>query len=279
MTAFYIHWNPSLELFSVAGVPLRYYGFLFMIGVLLSIYVLYLIFKKESIPAGHLEKLFYGGMFGGLLGARLGHCLIYEPGYFLSRPLEMLFPIAISPGGDITFIGYQGLASHGGTLSLLLVFLIFSRWAKIPLLKTLDMVAVVGPLGAGFIRLGNLMNSEIIGKITTAPWAFIFEQVDQQPRHPAQLYEAIAYLGIFCLNFFLYKKRNAITQPGLLFGTSTALVFTARFVLEFVKENQTSAEQEMLFNMGQWLSIPFILLGLGFILRANIKQKNTSLAL
>jgi prolipoprotein diacylglyceryl transferase len=205
-------------------------------------------------------------MIGILVGARLGHCLFYEPSYYLSHPLEMILPVTFPPDGGIKFSGYQGLASHGGILGLLIGLYIYSRKTKHPMIDTLDLIAVVAGLCFGFIRLGNFMNSEIIGTPTTLTWGVIFERVDNIPRHPAQLYEAVSYFIIFTIMMLLYKKMRARLKNGFLFGLATVLFFTARFLIEFVKENQVGFEEKMTFNMGQLLSIPFILTGIGFMI-------------
>jgi|WetSurSiteA1Bulk_404760.scaffolds.fasta_scaffold00405_7 phosphatidylglycerol---prolipoprotein diacylglyceryl transferase len=262
----YINWNADPEIINVLGISIRYYGLLFVSGLILCIFILGWIYKRENIPSEHLEKLSIYGMIGILIGARLGHCLFYEPSYYLSHPLEMILPITFPPEGGIKFSGYQGLASHGGVLGLLIALYIYSRKTKHSMIDTIDLIAVVAGLSFGFIRLGNFMNSEIIGMPTTKPWGVIFERVDNIPRHPAQLYEAISYFIIFTIMMLLYKKMRARLKNGFLFGLGTVLFFTARFVIEFVKENQVGFEDRMALNMGQLLSLPFIAMGIGFII-------------
>lgn len=266
MAQTYIHWNVDPEILNLFGFSLRYYGVLFVGGLILCLYILEWMFKQENISAAKLEKLSIYGMIGIFAGARLGHCLFYEPSYFLSHPLEIVLPIQPLPGGGYKFSGYRGLASHGGTLGLILALLFYSRATKESLLKTIDLIAVVAPLGSCFIRLANLMNSEIIGVPTKLPWAFIFLREDSLPRHPAQLYEAISYLAIFGLMFWLYKTKRHKLQNGFFFGLVIALIFTARFFIEFIKERQVAFEEQMQLDMGQLLSIPFILIGLGFLI-------------
>jgi prolipoprotein diacylglyceryl transferase len=212
-------------------------------------------------------------MVGILIGARLGHCLFYEPSYYLSHPLEMILPITFPPEGGIKFSGYRGLASHGGVLGLLIALYIYSRKTKHSMIDTLDLIAVVAGLSFGFIRLGNFMNSEIIGMPTSKPWGVIFERVDNVPRHPAQLYEAISYFFIFAIMMLLHKKMRTKLKNGFLFGLGTVLFFTARFVIEFVKENQVGFEDGMALNMGQLLSLPFIAVGIGFIIYGLMKTR------
>lgn len=271
----YINWNPDPEIVNVFGISIRYYGLLFAGGLVLSVLVLGWIFKKENIPQGDLEKLTIYAVIGIIVGARLGHCLFYEPSYFLAHPLEMILPIRFLAEGGIKFTGYQGLASHGGALGLIIALFFYSKKTGHSILSMIDLIAVVGALTGGFIRMGNLMNSEIIGQPTTAPWAFIFEQVDSIPRHPAQLYEAISYFLIFAIMIKLYKSYRTKFQNGFFFGLALILVFIARIMIEFLKENQVDFEEGMILNMGQILSIPYIIVGIGFIIFSLIKEKRS----
>jgi prolipoprotein diacylglyceryl transferase len=272
----YIHWNTDPEIINILGISIRYYGLLFVSGLILCIYVLGWIYKRENIPSENLEKLTVYGMIGIIAGARLGHCLFYEPSYYLLHPLEMILPITFPPDGGIKFTGYQGLASHGGVIASLIAIYFYSRKTKHAMIDTLDLIAVASGIFFGFIRLGNFMNSEIIGMPTTKPWGVIFERVDNLPRHPAQLYEAISYFIIFAAMMILYKKRRERFKNGIFFGLGSVLYSTARFVLEFVKEDQVGFEKGMTFNMGQLLSIPFILVGIGFMIYGIRKTKSSS---
>ena len=272
----YIHWSPDPEIINILGISIRYYGLLFVSGIILSIYILGWIFKREKIPPEHLEKLSIYGMIGIIAGARLGHCLFYEPSYYLSRPLEMILPVTFPPEGGIKFIGYQGLASHGGVLGLLIALYFYSRKTKHAMMDTFDLIAVVSGVSFGFIRLGNFMNSEIIGIPTSKSWGVIFENVDNLPRHPAQLYEAISYFIISAIMMFLYIKMRDKLKNGFFFGLGSVLFFTARILIEFVKENQVGFEDKMTFNMGQLLSLPYIIVGIGFIVYGLWKTKKLS---
>lgn len=269
----YIRWNIDPEIFNLFGIPVRYYGLLFASGLVGCWYVIKYIFEKESIPQQFLDKLFLYGVMGIFIGARLGHCLFYEPSYFLQHPLEIFIPFQQQPGGGYHFTGYQGLASHGGTIGLALAIFFFSKKSGISLLKILDIVGIVAPLGAMFIRLANLMNSEILGIQTNLPWAFIFSREDNYPRHPAQLYEAICYAIFFLILIRLYLKRIFPLQTGLLLGLSIVLIFTARFFIEFIKEKQVAFEQQMQLDMGQLLSIPFVIIGAGLMYYGFQKKK------
>jgi phosphatidylglycerol:prolipoprotein diacylglycerol transferase len=272
----YIHWNVNPEIINIFGISIRYYGLLFVGGLILSIYILGKIFKLENIPPEYLEKLSIYGMIGIIVGARLGHCLFYEPSYYLAHPIEMLLPFQQQPGGGYKFSGYQGLASHGGAIGVIIALIIYTRKTKQSMLKTIDLGSIVAPLAGCFIRLGNLMNSEIIGLPTTKPWAFVFVRVDNIPRHPAQLYEAIAYFLIFLIMLLLYKKWREKLQNGFFFGLTLTLVFVARFLIEFIKENQVGFEENLTINMGQILSIPYILVGIAFMIYGFIKSSRLS---
>ncbi|HAC26084.1 MAG TPA: prolipoprotein diacylglyceryl transferase [Cytophagales bacterium] len=273
MTLGFIRWNIDPEIANILGFSWRYYGTLFVTGILLCIAVLKWIFKRENIALENLDTLTIYGVFGIFAGARLGHCLFYEPAYYFTHPLEMLLPIQVTADGGIQFTGYLGLASHGGALGLILALVFYSRKTGQSLLATIDLIAVVAALGATFIRLANLMNSEIIGMPTTMPWAFIFERVDSVPRHPAQLYEAILYLLIFGIMLLLYTTRREKLKKGFFFGLVLVLIFTARFFVEFVKEDQVAFEDGMILNMGQLLSLPYIFTGMGFLVY-SLMQNN-----
>lgn len=258
----FIRWN--MDPVIIDGFPWGYYNLLFVGGLFLCACIVKKLFGKDNISEEIYYKLVYYCLAGIVVGARLGHCLFYEPEYYLHHPLQMILPFTFDDG-HFVFTGYRGLASHGGTLGLMLALFLFSRKTKMSIVKTLDYIAIAAPLGAFFIRIGNLMNSEIIGKETDVPWAFVFERVDFIPRHPAQLYEAIAYLFIFFLVSYLYMRRKKALKNGFLFGLVLTLIFLFRFFIEFLKERQVDFENTMPLDMGQLLSIPFILIGFYFI--------------
>jgi len=269
----YINWNINPEIINLFGISIRYYGILFVGGLVLCLYILKGIFKNENIPLVFLDRLSIYGILGIFLGARLGHCLFYEPSYFFNHPLEIILPIQPLIGGGYKFIGYQGLASHGGSIGLIIALILYSKKTNESIIKTLDLIAIVAPLGACFIRLANLMNSEIIGIPTMVPWAFIFVREDNLPRHPAQLYEAIVYLTIFGLMYYLYRTKREKLQNGFFFGLVITLIFVARFFIEFIKEKQVPFEKQMQLDMGQLLSVPFIIVGIVFIVYGLVKTK------
>ena len=208
------------------------------------------------------------------MGARLGHCIFYEPRVYLTSIdgiISMLLPIHRIDGAW-RFTGYEGLASHGGTLGLMLALWLYVRKTGVKLLTVLDNIAIVTPICACAIRIGNLMNSEIIGKPTDLPWAFVFDSVDSLPRHPGQLYEALCYALFFFVGWFFYRHRPQRVGSGFFFGLCILLIFTARIFIEYTKENQVGFEDGMLFNMGQLLSVPFVLLGAYCVVRALRKE-------
>lgn len=268
-----IVWDPNPELFNLFGFPIRWYGLLWGVGIFLAYLIVRQEFRDRKIEDKKFDPLFFYCFFGILIGARLGHCLFYQPEYYLSRPLEMILPIQVLPDGSWKWSGYQGLASHGGTLGLIIALWLYVRKTKLNFMDVLDMIAVATCITACFIRLANLMNSEIIGKPTDVPWAFIFTSVDNIPRHPAQLYEAIAYFIFFLIIIFIYKYYGTKVHRGFFFGLCLTLIFTFRLFIEFLKENQVSFEEGMNFNMGQWLSIPFVILGVTCILMGKRLDK------
>ena len=264
----FIHWNVDPEIVKVFGISIRYNGILFVGGIVLALFILEKMAKREGFTQKEWDKLTLYGLIGIIAGARLGQYLFYEPSLLITHPLEVILPIEQLPDGHYHFIGYQGLASHGGALGLILALALFTYQTKRNLWVTLDLVAVVTPIAGFFIRMANLMNSEIYGKKTDVPWAFIFERVDQSPRHPSQIYEGLSYLTIFALNMYLYKKMRAKVGSGFFFGLTIVLIFIARFFIEFLKAPQEAFERNMSLDMGQWLSIPFVLIGLYLIWRS-----------
>ncbi len=267
METTFIHWSIDPEIFNLLGlISIRYYSLFFFSGLALAYLLVKKYFIEEKIPIENLDKLALYVFIGTLLGARLGHCLFYEPGYFLKHPLEILLPFRDIPGEGFTFTGFQGLASHGGAIGVLIAIIIYCKKTNTKLLWIFDRVAVAVPLTGAFIRLGNLMNSEILGEPTNSSWGFIFTMVDNVPRHPAQLYEAIIYLIIFGFLFFMFRKFGKIKQEGFFFGIFLTLLFSARIFVEFFKENQVGFEENLFLNMGQFLSLPFVIAGIILII-------------
>ena len=278
----FITWNPSLTI-----GPFRWYSLCWLIGLALAFFVVKKLYKEQNIKDEYFDPLFVYCFLGILIGARLGHCLFYQPDYFLTSGkgfIEMLLPIHFLADGGWKFTGYEGLASHGGTLGLMIALWLYVRKTKLSIWTVLDNIAIATGTTACFIRLGNLMNSEIIGKVTDVPWAFIFERVDLMPRHPGQLYEAIAYAILFVIMWAIYKRNSQQPSPnaqhpspntqhptvgtGWYFGFCLTYIFTFRFFIEYTKEIQEAFEATLPFDMGQILSIPFIIIGVVCMLRA-----------
>lgn len=265
MLSLFIDWNIDPEILKIGGFSLRYYGVLFVLGFVLGYQVEKRMFKSEGINLVWLDKLLIYVAIATIVGARLGHCLFYDWAYFSQHPLEIILPFRFQP--ELKYIGYQGLASHGAAIGIIAALWYYSKKvSKKPILWILDRVVLPIAIAGCFIRLGNLMNSEIIGKATTLPWGFRFLRASgisdpMTPRHPAQLYESICYLFSFGALLYLYWKTNVKNRQGFLFGMFLILIFSFRFLIEFVKEPQEAFEETMALNMGQWLSVPFVLLG------------------
>ena len=265
----YITWNVSPDLFTIpeflgfGPFTIRWYGLLFAAGFLFGQQIMTYIFKKEGKPLEDIDTLTLVMVASTVLGARLGHFLFYEPQVFITNPLEIILP------------PYAGLASHGALVGILFGLWLYTRKRQSTgqsFLWLTDRMVILVALGGAFIRFGNLMNSEIVGTITDKPWAFIFMQnleYSQYPRHPAQLYESITCLILFFVLFALWNKYKAATPRGMLLGIALIWIFALRFLYEFVKENQVSFEDSLPLNMGQFLSIPAVLLGIYFVVRSR----------
>ena len=252
-----IIWNVSPELFNLGPISVRWYGLLFAMAFVTGYFILTWIYKQEGRQKSEVELFAIYVIFGTVIGARLGHCLFYNPEFYLSNPLEIIK------------IWRGGLASHGAAIGIVLALYFYSKKLKdVNLIWLLDRVVIVVAIGGSLIRLGNLFNSEIIGLPTDLSWAFIFTRVDDIPRHPAQLYESIAYSITFLVLLFTYMKKRKSLGTGFLFGLFLIMLFSFRFFIEIIKEDQSAFEAGMLFNMGQLLSIPFIIAGVFFIIKS-----------
>ena len=279
----FIHWNPDTVALDLGGLAIRWYSLCWVLALMGAYIVVQRLYKHQGIGEEKFEPLFMYCFVGIILGARLGHCLFYEPGYYLSHPLEMLLPIRHTAEGW-QFTGYEGLASHGGTLGLMIALWVYNRKYAVGIRNILDNVAIATPIAACFIRIGNLMNSEIIGRPTDLPWAFVFERVDMLPRHPGQLYEALTYLALFFVGLWIYRMNTKgaggfarmTVGTGWYFGWCIFSIFTARIFIEYTKEVQEAFEEGMLFNMGQLLSVPFVLLGAYCMFRKSDKKQAKS---
>lgn len=268
----FIHWNPDLVFFHLGPLAVRWYGLCWLVGFAVAYLLVRRLYREQKIKDELFDPLFIYCFMGILIGARLGHCIFYEPDYFLTSVrgiIEMFLPIRFMAEGGVKFVGYEGLASHGGTLGLMIALWLYVKKTKLSLWRVLDNIAIATGSMACFIRLGNLMNSEIIGKVTDVPWAFIFERVDQMPRHPGQLYEAIAYAILFGILWYLHKRMPEKIGTGWYFGFCLAYIFTFRFFIEYTKEVQEAFEASLPLDMGQILSIPFVILGVWCMVRAR----------
>ena len=267
-----ITWNVDPEIFSLGQLSIRWYGLLFA-SAFLSGYIVFSRFLiTERLNSEMLDQLLIYVAIGTVLGARLGHCFFYEPDYFLKNPLEILK------------IWKGGLASHGAAIGILLSLWLYIRKYKLSFLWLIDRIVIVVALGGAFIRLGNLFNSEIYGLPTDLPFGFEFvrdrlydsntgELLPTVARHPTQLYEAISYLIIFSILLTFYRKKHLVVRDGYIFGVFMILLFSARFLIEFVKNDQVAFEAGMQINMGQVLSLPFILAGVLMILWTKMHPK------
>ena len=262
----FINWNVDPVIVHLGSFGLRYYSFGFLLAFFLGYLILNKMFSREKVEIKYLDSLFVWMFLAVLIGARLGHCLFYEPDYFLTADhwLEIILPINLATG---QFIGYQGLASHGAAIGILIAIWFFCRKYKMNGWWLLDRLVIIVALAGMFIRLGNLFNSEIYGVETSLPWGFIFERNHETvPKHPTQLYESFSYLIIFLACIFVYRKKQGKLHNGRLFGYWLIALFGIRFLIEFVKEEQVAFEKGMMLDMGQWLSIPFILSGIALVI-------------
>lgn len=258
----YIIWDANPILID-SFVQVRWYGLMFAIGFWIGYNIMYKIFRHEGAPERWLGVLFLWVAAGTVIGARLGHVFFYEWDHYSAHPSEI---IAIWQGG---------LASHGGTIGIMIAVFLFSIiTTKRNPLWTFDRLVIPIALVGAMIRFGNLMNSEIYGHPTTIPWGFIFVHGHEYPGlpcHPTQLYESACYLALFVLLMWMYWKKNAEQRPGLIFGVFFTVLFSCRFLIEFVKNPQVGFEADMTLNMGQLLSIPFILIGIGLIIYSMVR--------
>ncbi len=304
----FIDWQPDLEAFHIGSFAVRWYSLFWVIALVCGYFLVRKLFADQNIDpeirdgkktsTGKFDPLFIYCFIGIVLGARLGHCIFYEPEYYLTSfkgIVEMILPVRID-NGSWHMVGYSGLASHGGTIGIMIALFLYHRSKKVPLLVIFDNLSIAAPLAACCIRMGNLMNSEIIGTPTDKSWGFIFHSSDAMvhgeyvPRHPSQLYEAIAYMIIFIVILFIYNrskkayqgKENELYQvrerisvgSGFYFGLCVASIFAFRFFIEFLKERQGGADDGSTWlDMGQMLSIPFVAVGIWAMVR-KLKIKN-----
>jgi prolipoprotein diacylglyceryl transferase len=260
----YIHWNADPVMFHLGGFGLRWYSFGFLFAFVFGYMILTRMFKRENVDTQHADSLVVYMFLAVLIGARLGHCLFYEPSYYLTAEHWWEIVIPISNG---QFTGFQGLASHGAACGILIALWLYYKRQHINTWWVLDRICIIVALGGAFVRMGNFMNSEIWGYETTLPWGVIFERDDSagpNPRHPTQLYESLSYLLIFAVSIGVYMKKKGKLHNGRLFGWWLVALFMARILLEFTKVRSVDLGKSF-FSMGQWLSVPFVILGLTLV--------------
>ncbi len=254
-------WNINPTLFHLGPLQLRWYGLLFVGSFFLGLLIMQWIYKRENRDPLVLDNLLIYIMIGAVLGSRLVHCFFYEPAFYLSNPLEILY------------VWKGGLASHGGLLGIFIAMYLFSKKYNESYLWLTARVAMPGALTAAFVRFGNFFNSEILGIPSNVSWAIIFERIDLIPRHPVQLYEAFSYLTILLILVILYRRVTPSFATKILPGTFLVLLFTARFFIEYAKTRQAAYSTDLPFSTGQILSIPYIIMGIVWIIWA-VKNRN-----
>lgn len=259
MSPLAIHWNVDPVIINIGSFGLRWYSLGFLVAFLLGYYIIERMFKQENVKEDYLGSLFLYIFLAILIGARLGHCLFYEPDYFLTSEhwVEIVWPFQ-----NGRFTGFQGLASHGAAIGILVGLWLYQRKYGLNLWWFLDRLVVVVALGGAFVRLGNLFNSEIYGVETSLPWGFVFERNGETvPKHPTQLYESLSYFLIFGVSIWYYIRKKGQFKTGTIFGWWLVALFGVRLLIEFVKNDQVDFEAGMALNMGQLLSLPFIIGG------------------
>lgn len=259
----FVRWDVHPTLFTFGSIEIRYYGLMWALALGISAYIFSHIIKREGYSDKMFDSIFWYGVLSTIIGSRLGHCLFYDPVHYLSHPVEILY------------IHQGGLASHGAAVGLLVGLWLFSRKNKMPYIWSLDRIAIAVCIAGALVRIGNLLNSEIYGTATSLPWGFIFVRAGEtEPMHPTQLYEALAYLILFgVLCWMYYGRKLALQRPGVMFGVFLIALFGFRFLVEFIKNPQEEFEQSMVLDMGQWLSVPFVVLGIVVLYRALKKPE------
>lgn len=267
----YIVWDVDPYIFHIGSRPIAWYGLLWAMVFIVGYYIMQRIYKREKLGEEQLDKLLMYMLIFTIVGARLGHCLFYEPGYYFSNPIKFLY------------VWEGGLASHGGAIGILIGLYIYAKKIGKPYIWILDRIVVPVAIGGAFIRTGNLMNSEIYGQPTDLPWGFKFVRdypigtpIENIPAcHPTQIYEALFCVAVFIYLLYAYYKQNmAERRPGFMFGIFLIVIFGSRIMIEFIKNHQVAFEDNMVLDMGQWLSIPFLLAGIYFVVRSFLKSEN-----
>ena len=275
MTSLAVVWDFNPTLINIGGFEIRWYSLCWVLALLVGGWLFSYFCKREGKPESVSDTAFLYIVLGTIIGARVGHCLFYEPELYLREPWKI-----------ITGIRDGGLASHGATIGILLGIWLSSRKSKVSVWWTADRLGIIAPLSGAMIRFGNLFNSEIIGNETTVPWGFKFMRLypnwpeEMVPvRHATQLYEALCYIACFAILFALYRYTKVAKREGFIFGGALVGIFMPRFLIEFIKIDQVAFEQGMTLNMGQWLSVPFILTGIAIMLWAWYRYKDEPIAI
>jgi prolipoprotein diacylglyceryl transferase len=259
-----LHWDLDPELVGLGPLPIRWYSLGWLLAFAVGLALVRRAYRRQGRLDADLDTLLMYVLLGAMIGARLGHCAFYRPGYYLTHPIEIV----------AVWKGLRGLASHGGAIGILVALAIYSRRRPDqPWLWLLDRLAGPTALGGAFIRVGNFANSEILGRPTGVPWAIVFTRVDDVPRHPAQLYEAVAYLGIALLLLRLDGRRGGSLRRGFLIGVFLCTVFGARFLIEFVKERNAPWAAGLPLSVGQMLSIPLVVMGVAFLAVPRLRER------
>ncbi|MDH7914437.1 prolipoprotein diacylglyceryl transferase [Winogradskyella sp. SYSU M77433] len=272
MHLLYIVWDP-VKYLDLGFFKLHFYSVMWIVAFILGFYIMKRIYKNEGQSEESLDSLFIYSVLGIMLGARLGHVIFYQPELITEDFFSIFLPFKFK--GGFEFTGFQGLASHGAAIAMIIsMYLYNKKILKKSVLWILDRVVVPVALGAVFVRIGNFINSEIVGKFTNSDFGVVFKQLSEtEPRHPAQLYEAFCYIFVFLILFYFYWKTKKSEQQGFLFGLFLVLLWTIRFFVEFVKKAQVDAREDWFLNTGQWLSIPFVLIGLYFMFAYKPKKE------
>ncbi|MFV0484274.1 MAG: prolipoprotein diacylglyceryl transferase [Bacteroidales bacterium] len=265
-----INWNVSPFIFETSFYSLRWYTLLFAIGFYIAYNLGLKMYALDGVDEEKMNKLMIYIFVGTVFGARIGHCVFYEWSYYKDHIAEIILPFRTTVNG-VKFTGYQGLASHGGAIGIFITVSIYAKKvSKTSVWWVLDRVVVPTALVGGMIRLGNLFNSEIYGIQTALPWGMIFERNGETiAKHPTQIYESLCYVISFFVLAHLFWKTDKRKHEGFITGLFFILIFTARFFIEFIKEAQEAFETTMVLNMGQWLSIPLIILGIYLIISSK----------
>ncbi len=264
-----VNWNPSPVIFEIGPLAIRWYGLMFVIAFLLGIYLEKTYYKRDGVNPDLVDTLFVYTALATLIGARLGEVFFYSWDYYKDHILEIFLPVRFHP---FRVTGFRGLASHGAALGIIVAMFLYKKRVlkEKSILWILDRVILTIPIGGAFVRIGNLMNSEIVGKYTGTDYGFVFQRLgDTVPRHPTQLYESASYVLISLILWWIYWRTDKRLKEGYLFGVFMVLLWSARFIIEFFKEAQVDERASWTLNTGQWLSIPMVLAGVFLILRAR----------